>query len=548
MGINRPVLAHRLADEGFADSDAAASSSEFLSALRELPLYRQSKWEHLLALAIDPVTRWLSFRKPPVDSHAVPQLTLWERFLCHQSRRERQMTFAVSHRDRTVIHNDFVTQAVEALCRFLVSQMQQKWQNQPLLVTVQDVCRSRCLDPRQMTGGLLRIKVVDSGKHACICDLDIRHAAQLSSSELHCYLQRQLSAAAATGGHSKNGAASVVISETPQTAEDIAGSYTDLPGAWLSIAPDRQTGGLVATADHLVLDGALFQQLLFDVARGCSTELKNVDTDTSIPQQPSARSSDPLVSLHVSELSSVCDLILHITNTLQEFGVKVHEGRDTVVLATIPQSGPDADQSIEKHRRRIMPLLLHVDSSDGPTELRSRINRLNESGWKSAGARAWSMIYRGNVSGPLVRYLERLAWYFPIQRTSRYLAGAALLTFVPPATVSDAEASAIRHLSVRTMKPICGGPTIAVSQVRGERREAVTTRIAISGSRHWNDLNRLEEFSEALTRRLRASGYQISSEILGMPERAVIPMTKNDSATTTDTSRDTARQIHRRGA
>lgn len=53
--------------------------------------------------------------------------------------------------------------------------------------------------------------------------------------------------------------------------ELFGGSYVEFPGAWLRVAPDRSTGGIVATADHLVLDSALFQHLLIKLARVTTT-------------------------------------------------------------------------------------------------------------------------------------------------------------------------------------------------------------------------------------------------------------------------------------
>lgn len=85
------------------------------------------------------------------------------------------------------------------------------------------------------------------------CQMNLTAAAQLPDGELKAYVLDCINDAQP----SKNPVCAV-IDRTAVDPEVFGGSYLQFPGAWLRIAPDRSTGGIVATADHLVLDGALF--------------------------------------------------------------------------------------------------------------------------------------------------------------------------------------------------------------------------------------------------------------------------------------------------
>ncbi len=469
----------------------------FTTALSQHKLFNGSFIERCLAMLVRPLTRLFSFRHPPVVSHAVAALTLWERLLCHQSRVARQMTFAASYHGYTCHHEDFACQAITALSKYIL-ESETQWQNQPLLVEVNECCRTRQLDPRHPTAGLFRIAIVTAG-NTHVCELDMQYAAQLTALELTTYVERQVATA-----QPSNQLVSAIIDTEPRPPQQMAGSYVARPGAWLRIAPNALQGGLLVTADHLVLDGAMFQDLLFAVLRGSSVEREQRAEETA-PAFETAQTA-PISILQLGELDSICELVRQIAGTLQEFGLELDAGNDAVLLVTIPQAGPSLDESVAKHRRRVLPLLFNLAATDDAEAIRTKIVQLNETGWNSLSAQVWSQIYAGNVWNALVQYFQLIAPYVPLQRTSKYLAGSALLTFLPPVKVPEHEAANLQNVSVRTMNPMCGGPTIAVSQVRSLPAGQAKIFITISGSRHWNRLDRLTDFRDALARRLSAVG------------------------------------------
>ena len=311
-----------------------------------------------------------------------------------------------------------------------------------------------------------------------------------------------------------HGFKAVVLNSSATHPDDVEGSYCQLTGAWLRLSPDLQTGGLVASADHLIMDGALFQQLLLSVSRQACVALNSSRAGQSSGVRPVAERpmKSPVATLRVSQLGSVCELLHQLTSTLQEFGIELHADRDTVLLTALPQAGPDANPNVPKERRRVTVMLLDVASDDGPDQLRRKIAKLNETAWQSACVQLWQSIYRGNVWHPVVRYFESIAPWVPFQRTSRYLSGGSLLTFLPPLTVEPSEAESMEHLSVRTLTPLMGGPTIAVSQARCAVTGQATAFITVLGSGKWNRAERLQAFRDALALGLHAAG-QITSAL-----------------------------------
>lgn len=505
LGIHHVGVGQRSQHDGSPETRASRSTVEeatglaipslasYRAALGRHPLFQKSTWERWVALIIFPLTRLFSFRVAPVHSRVVPLLTLWERFLCHQQRRIRQMTFAVSFQDLRCQHDDFVGRATVSLCRFIHASAQ-GWENQPLLILIEDCRRARRLDPRVSAGNCLRVAIARERGDDVVFTLDMPHAAGLSEGELHDYVAGRIAAA-----RPSLEPVSVIVNEHSASFEELQGEYAARTGAWLRIAADRDTGGLVASADHLVLDGAMFQQLLFTVARETSIPTKHEPPASSLVE---ART---VADLQLDESFSICELLYHMTNTLQDAGLNLHSGRESVLLATIPRSRRLQDASVPHAHHRPLPLLLTVEATDGPEQLRAKIGELNEYGWQSIGAYTWSMVYRGCVCAWVIRYLERISPFVPFQSASRYLVGGALLTVLPPVYVAGEEAARIRGVSVRTLSPLCGGPTIAVSQVRDPLLATPRYFISISGSRQWDRPERLRAIRDALALRLKTA-------------------------------------------
>ena len=128
---------------------------------------------------------------------------------------------------------------------------------------------------------------------------------------------------------------------------------------------------------------------------------------------------------------------MQIIAALESTGMRLRDGRDTMLLTTIPHGGPELDVAIPKHGRRILPVILSVDGINDSRELRNRIQKLNTDGWCSAGAVVWNYIYRGNLPHWLIRYFECLSHNLPFQRTARVLSGGALVSCLPPVAGHD---------------------------------------------------------------------------------------------------------------
>jgi hypothetical protein len=189
---------------------------------------------------------------------------------------------------------------------------------------------------------------------------------------------------------------------------------------------------------------------------------------------------------------------MDIVTTLEESGIQFNKGRDTILLTTIPQTGPDGNHEIHRHRRRILPLIMSLQGVQDCGELRRRVQQLNTDGWRSLGAQVWNRIYSGNVPAWLVTYFERISCRVPFQRTARVLSGAALVSFLPKVTIHGFCASSISHLSCKTIGPMIGGPTITVMQVHDNVVGRTAAFITISGSGRWNNVSRLNTFRNAL--------------------------------------------------
>ena len=140
----------------------------------------------------------------------------------------------------------------------------------------------RSQDPRKSVNDDFAVAVQQPDGSFKTCHLDLTVAADLSNVELDHYVQRQLAEAKPSVD-----AVSAVIDCSAVDPDHFGGGYAELPGAWLRLAMDKSTGGLVATADHLVLDGALFQSILFHIARAAwdhSSQTPTSQTPLSLPQ------------------------------------------------------------------------------------------------------------------------------------------------------------------------------------------------------------------------------------------------------------------------
>ena len=257
----------------------------------------------------------------------------------------------------------------------------------------------------------------------------------------------------------------------------------------------------MATADHLVLDGALMQSLLIAIAKA-STENSTGTAALLSKSTEQDASCETFSTLRLNDVASLSVLLMHIVTTLEESGIEFETGRDTILLTTIPQTGPDVNQEIHPHRRRILPLIMSLQGVQDCGELRRRVQQLNTDGWRSIGAQVWNHIYSGNVPAWLVTYFERISRRVPFQQAARALSGGALVSFLPPVTMPGFWASSISHLSCRTIGTVIGSPTITVMQVRDNAVGRTAAFITISGSGRWNDARKLDAFRNALACRI----------------------------------------------
>lgn len=405
------------------------------------------------------------------------------------------MTLAVGMRKQSVAEDTFVTSAIIELVRIL-TRHDEKWENQPLNVVVTESCRTRMQDPRNSTGLIFPIAFADNAGIFRRCEMNLKTASLLHDSKLTDYVVACMNEA-----QPSQNPVCAVIDRAAVDSEIVGGSYIEFPGAWLRVAPDHSTGGIVATADHLVLDGALFQQLLIKLAQATARPYTQSTVPAKLLQEHEPSSSyrhDSFATLQVENITSLSDVLMQIIAALESAGMRLRDGRDTVLITTIPNGGPELDVTIPKHGRRILPVILSVEGINDSRELRNRIQRLNTDGWRSAGAVVWTYIYRGNLPQWLIRYFECLSHKLPFQRTARVLSGGALVSCLPPVASQDFCASDVSHLSSRTIGTTIGGPTITVMQARNCANEHIKAFITISGTGSWNNAARLNAFRNML--------------------------------------------------
>ena len=85
----------------------------------------------------------------------------------------------------------------------------------------------------------------------------------------------------------------------------------------------------------------------------------------------------------------------HIVGTLEESGLRLQQGLDTILLTTIQPSGSEVIKQIDKHHRRVLPLIVGMENKPGDDEIRRRVQKLNSEGTNSVGAFVWNWIYGG---------------------------------------------------------------------------------------------------------------------------------------------------------
>jgi hypothetical protein len=83
-------------------------------------------------------------------------------------------------------------------------------------------------------------------------------------------------------------------------------------------------------------------------------------------------------------------------------------------------------------------------------------------------------------------------------RAFRYLAGAAVVSFLPPVLQEDLQGAQVSHLSAITLGPVQGGPTVTVMQISSSDRSQSRLFVTISGTDGWNRLDRLNSLRFAL--------------------------------------------------
>ena len=466
-----------------------------LLALCELPLFKRSRRERLAACCVLLLAGLFLGKRRPEASSVVHRLTLWERFLTNRCRRSRQMTFAVSLNQGALPEESFIPKALAALMRIMTDRSK-RWENQPLNVVVTSACRMQSQDPRKSVNDNFAVAVQQTVGSFKTCHLDLTVAADLSNVELDHYVQRQLAAAKPSAD-----AVSAVIDCSAVDPDHFGGGYAEFPGAWLRLAMDKSTGGLIATADHLVLDGALFQSILFHIARAALGS-QSSNTDVSDATLPAAVGASSFATIRLPQMKSNSDIMQHIVGTLEESGLRLQQGLDTILLTTIQQSGSEEYKQIDKHQRRVLPLILGMENKPGDDEIRRRVQKLNSDGTNSVGAIVWNWIYGGYAPKLLVLYFERIAHRIPFQHTARVLSGGAVVSFLPPADAAQICASEVSHLSCRTIGTTIGGPTIAVMQVRNDAECRSEAFITISGSGDWNNSGKINTFRNVLAEKL----------------------------------------------
>lgn len=499
----------------------------FRTVLSEISLFRNSRWERFVAWSIPLLTKLCRMRRKPAPSSVVPRMTLWEQFLTHRCRYARRMTLAVGLREQSVAAESFVASAIIELIR-IVTRHNALWENQPLNVVVTDACRTRIQDPRKSTGQLFPIAFTDEAGVFRTCEVNLNTASQLHDGKLMDYVVACMHAA-----QPSTNPVCAVIDHAAADPEMVGGSYIEFPGAWLRVSPDQSTGGIVATADHLVLDGALFQQMLLRIARATTTPCTVITVPPKFVQEKAtlgSRKHDPFATLQIENVTSLSDVLMQIIAALDNSGMRLRDGRDTMLLTTIPHGGPELDVTVPKHGRRILPVILSVEGINDSQELRNRIQLLNIDGWCSTGAVVWNYIYRGNLPHWLIRYFECLSHKLPFQRTARVLSGGALISCLPPVERQDFCAADVSHLSSRTIGTTIGGPTITVMQVFNGVNEHVTAFITISGTGCWNHAAKLNDF-----RRILAAKFSQLEPPQSIPPQSIPPQSIPPHQPTTST-------------
>ena len=177
-----------------SSQDQSSPHQSFNAALADIPLFKSSRWERLAAWTVPMFTKMFRVRRSPEASTVVSRLTLWERFLSHQPRRARRMTFAVAIRDRPVAEDTFGTTALMAFIR-IMTEHETVWENQPLNVVVGEGCRTQTLDPRKSTGEMFSVAVQNAAGVYWTCRLNLTMAVGMSDDDLAGYVQKQSSAA-----------------------------------------------------------------------------------------------------------------------------------------------------------------------------------------------------------------------------------------------------------------------------------------------------------------------------------------------------------------
>ncbi|MCA9080745.1 MAG: hypothetical protein KDA58_09315 [Planctomycetaceae bacterium] len=456
-------------------------------------MFARSRWERLVAQIVPLLTGWTASAAESAESTVVDRLTLWERFLVHRPREQRQMTFSVALRNRSVIPRTYAPLALSTILTQIVA-CRGQWENQPLDVEVGCCRRPVLLDPRDQVRTQIGVAVIDDQGCTRYCKIDPAALTRLSDSDQILSLQARL-ARATQEPHR----VSIVVDERPQLAECFNGTYAEFPGAWLRVAPDAVTGGLLMTADHLVLDGALFQDLLLRTAVHCCTT--GAAAPFTVPHSPGVPVRH---SRHISfpRTQTLCATLRQVISSLELQGMRLSQGHENILLATIPTQSGNEPSLYAHHRRRILPLLLNLQNLDCCDDMRQRIAQLNERGTHSLSAVLWERLYSGQLPDWVIHYFEKLALRIPLQRTARYLSGSALLSCLPPASVPGLCASEISHLAAHTMTPPAGGPTITMMQVPDRQSAQPHVYLTVTGSGRWNHPGRLERLQQSIAEQL----------------------------------------------
>ena len=475
----------------------------YTASLKDYCLFKNSFIERFAANLIYPFSSFLAFRKPPVASQVVDSLTLWEKYLAHRSRANRRMTFSVSFKGASIPAKTYLVNALCGFYRLLLNEFQ-AWHHQPLNVVVSEEPRSRILDPRRfLQRNEFRVGIVDAQRQLRIVSLDLHFSAE-SPEKLRSYVAEQVAKAAPA-----QESVSVVFDEEPRHFDEISGTYAEFPGAWLRMAPDRETGGLLSTVDHLVLDGSLHQLILLRTAAAAAVR----DANSAGPRQKPAPKEEHVISFEIPHTGSMSELILKIGDSLEEQGIRIRKGHETTLLTTIPQGGPEFVSEVPRNRARILPVLLQLRKTNTPAEVRAHIGTLNSHGWLNPLAYAIDRIYCGTTCPMMIHYFERLSMLFPFQSAARFLVGSALLSFIPPLQHLDlmtesGELLEIEQLASTTLRSPHGMPAILIQQLTGDEKTPARMFVSFSGSRHWDCPRRLLSLANSLRTRVGLASFQ----------------------------------------